>query len=444
MRPFFFRSKLVQASMMLAFFSLVAKLTGLFRDRILASHFGASRVLDIYYSAFNIPDLIFNLFILGAVSSAFIPVFIEHYRQDRDGAWRIAQNFLTIGTLMVIVVGLVAGIFAGPIARAIAPGFSETDLARLIPLLRLMLLSPVLFSISAIMGSVLQSLERFMAYAIAPILYNLGIIAGALWIVPWAGQYGWSESMGLGLGVILGALLHLTLQLAAAMRAGFRFKFVFNIRDPGLRKIFRLMIPRTLGIGAYSLDTVAMSAIASTLGAGKIAVFSLANNLQFVPISVLGISVATAVFPQLSSHGSAQEYQEFRTKLSRALWRTGLLVGAIALVAIFLRQQLVSILFSAGAFASTNVQATANVLGIFMLGVVAQSLLPIISRAFYALQDTKTPAIVTIISVLINIALALWFTYGFDMDVYGLALAFAIAGNLNFLVLYVLFRTRYF
>jgi putative peptidoglycan lipid II flippase len=440
----FFKGNVARASIVLAFFSLLAKFAGLLRDRILASHFGASRVLDIYYSAFNVPDLIFNLFILGAVSSAFIPVFIEHYQRDRDKAWKITQNFLTIATLGVIAVGLIAFTLAEPIARIIAPGFSEVDIARLVPLLRLMLLSPVIFAVSSIMGSVLQSLERFTAYAVAPILYNFGIIAGAVWFVPWAQQYGWSETIGLGLGVILGGLLHLSLQTAAALRAGFRFKIILSVHEEGLRKIFRLMIPRTLGIGAYSLATVAMNAIASTLGTGKIAVFSLANNLQFVPISVVGISVATAVFPQLSSLGSTHDHREFRSKLSRALRRTGILVGLVSLIIIFFRFQFIDILFSAGVFRGTSVETTANVLGIFMLGVVAQSLLPIMSRAYYALQDTKTPAIITIFSVVINIILALWFSYGLDLDVYGLALAFSIAGNLNFILLYFIFRARYF
>ncbi len=172
----FSQEKLWRASGLLALFSFIADLAGLLRDRILAAHFGASHALDVYYSAFKIPDLIFNLLVLGALSSAFIPVFIEHYRADQARAWRLAQNFITLAFSAVAVAAALIFLFANPLARLVAPGFTGADRVLLVQLMRLMLLSPVLFAISAVLGSILQSLERFLAYAIAPILYNTGII----------------------------------------------------------------------------------------------------------------------------------------------------------------------------------------------------------------------------------------------------------------------------
>ncbi|MBX4211742.1 MAG: hypothetical protein KW806_03070, partial [Candidatus Yanofskybacteria bacterium] len=180
-----------KTSALIAFFSFVAKITALWRDRVLASQFGASPDLDVYYSAFKVPDLIFNLLILGAVSSAFIPVFLEHYRENQSRAWRTAHNFFTTSFLGVIAASILLFIFAEPASRIIAPGFSPDQHATLLKLLRLMLLSPIIFSISTIVGSVLQALERFLAYSMAPVMYNLGIIAGAMYGVPFARAHGW-------------------------------------------------------------------------------------------------------------------------------------------------------------------------------------------------------------------------------------------------------------
>lgn len=410
---------------------------------MLASQFGASADLDIYYSAFKIPDLIFNLFILGAVSSAFIPVFIEHYQEDKQRAWRLAQNFLNVAFAVILAVSFVMLIFARPAAYIIAPGFSEADMELLVQLLRIMLISPIIFAWSTIMGSVLQALQRFIAYAIAPILYNVGIIFGALYIVPFMRVRGYEEVFGLGAGVVLGAILHLLVQLPASILAGFRFSNVFDLADQGLRKIIRLMIPRTLGIGAYSIDSTVTNAIASTLGTGSITVFNFANNIQFVPISVLGISIATAVFPQLSSHASADENHQFRHRLSQALGRTFFIVGISAVLIYVFREWIIKMIYGVGIFQGANIDITAQILGIFMFGVVGQSLVPIMSRAFYALQNTKTPVIVAVISILLNIGLGLLFTFRFHMGIEGLAWALAISGNVNFLLLYGLFQRKY-
>lgn len=428
---------------MLGFFSFLASLVGLFRDRILASHFGASRTLDIYYSAFKIPDLIFNLIVLGAVSSAFIPVFIEHYRQDKEHAWRLSNNFLSTSLAGVLILAGVIFVFANSIVRLIAPGFSGNDLNLTIRLTRLMLLSPIIFSISTIIGSILQALERFWTYAIAPVLYNVGIIIGAIYFVPMVRAQGYPEVLGLGLGVILGALMHLLVQLPAALIAGFRPRMLISFVDEGFRKILKLMMPRTLGLGAYSIDSAITNAIASTMAAGSIAIFNFANNLQFVPISVVGISTAIAIFPRLSFHASGNEKVDFKSKLTDALKRTAVIVLALAILMVIFSQLIIRILFGVGLFKGASVGSTAAVLSIFMLGVVAQSLIPIMSRAFYAMQNTKTPVLISIFSIIINTSLALFFSFVLHWGVKGLALAFSISGNFNFILLWLLF-TRFF
>ncbi|HYU65044.1 MAG TPA: lipid II flippase MurJ, partial [Candidatus Paceibacterota bacterium] len=275
------------------------------------------------------------------------------------------------------------------------------------------------------------------------ILYNTGIIIGALYFVPYFRISGRPEILGLGAGVVLGALMHLLLQAGAALKAGFRFRLIWDMADDGFNKIIRLMIPRTLGLGAYSIESAVTNAIASTLGAGSITVFNFANNIQFVPIAVLGVSVATAVFPRLSSHASSQEFEAFWSRLKEALGRTLMIVGSVAVLVFLFRELIIKIIFQTGAFRGGDVHATAQILGIFMFGVVAQSLIPIMSRAFYALQNTRTPVMISVLAIAVNISLALLFTFRFHFGIQGLAWAFAISGNLNFLLLYLLFRRRY-
>lgn len=431
------KSKIFKGSLIIGSFSFLADLVALLRDRILTSHFGATRMLDIYYSAFKLPDLIFNLLVLGAVSSAFIPVFIGEYRRDENNAWRVAQNFssVTFG-LVLIAVGLM-WIFAGPLVSVIAPGFSGTDRALAISLTRIMLLSPVLFSLSTICGSVLQSLERFWAYAIAPVLYNAGIIVGALYFVPFAQSHNFPAIWGLGWGVVLGALLHFLIQFTAAQRAGFKFKAIFDLGDQHFRKIFKLMVPRTVGLGAYSVDSAAVNAFASLMAAGSIAVMNVANNLQFVPISVVGVAVATAVFPRLSAHASGEEREEFKDKLSSAMKNTALIVIPLSVAGIFLSHWAINLIFGIGLFKSASVDLTALVLSIFMFGIPAQSLIPILSRAFYALQNTKTPVLISVFSIAVNISLEWFLGLHLGWGVRGLAVSFAIAGNVNFFLLWL-------
>ncbi len=437
-----FKTNLFKASVVIGGFSFLADIVALFRDRILASQFGASRTLDIYYSAFKIPDLVFNLLILGAVSSAFIPIFIREFKEDEKKAWRLSQNFVTMAFVSVLSGVLVMMVFARPLVELIAPGFSGPDKDVLVQLMRLMLISPLVFSLSTILGSMLQALERFWAYAIAPVFYNAGIIVGAIYFVPWFRIRGYHEVLGLGAGVVFGALLHLLIQLIASMRAGFRFKWIFNVADTQFRNIVRLMIPRTVGLGAYSFDSVVINSIASTLGAGSIAVLNFANNLQFVPIAVVGVSMATAIFPKLSRHASSDEKDDLKKNLYLAIKSTALIVVPVAILMAIFSRRIISVLFGAGLFGGVGIEATASVLAIFMVGVTAQSLIPIISRGFYALQNTKIPVLISVFSVVINISLAFYFSKGLSWDIQGLAWAISVSGIIQFGLLWLAF-TRF-
>ncbi|KKT28573.1 MAG: hypothetical protein UW43_C0001G0049 [Candidatus Yanofskybacteria bacterium GW2011_GWA1_44_21] len=438
-----FKSKIFRAGALLAFFTIIGKLIGLYRDRILAGQFGASSELDVYYAAFRIPDLIFNLFILGATSSAIVPIFLEYYHKEISTAWRAAQNFLNVMAAGILAVSVVVMIFAEPLAGLIGPGFTSSQAHVLAMLIRIMLISSIIFAVSTILGSILQALQRFLVYSLASIFYNLGIIVGAIWFVPLFESWGYLGIYGLGFGVVLGALLHLLIQLPVAWRAGFRFTLLFDIYDGAFRRMISLMLPRTLALGAYNIGLVVITSIASLLGSGSITILNLATNLQFVPISIVGISLATAVFPQLSTHAAKNELLEFKKKLNHALWLTLVFTGLLAVAIFIFRNIIVDAIFKVGQFKDADRALTASVVGIFMFSAVSQSLMHVVTRAYYSFQNTKTPFWVSVFAIALNVALSYILGLKFDMGVRGIAVATAIAYNIHFILLLIIFNTKY-
>ncbi len=434
--------RLVRSSLMLGFFTLAAKFAGLWRDRVLASRFGAGTELDVYYSAFRIPDLVFNLLVLGALSAAFIPVFIEYRQRDHEEGWDVTRHFISAAVVVTFVACVIVAVFARPLSYLVAPGFDVADRTLLVTLLRIMLLSPLIFAISSSIGSVLQSLERFVAYSLAPIFYNFGIIIGAWYLVPLVHTWGFRPAVGLALGVVLGALLHLIVQLPSVSAAGFRFHVVFNTSHEGLRRIIRLMAPRTLALGAYQIGQTVVNAFASVLGTGSITVLNLATNLQYLPVSIVGISVATAVFPRLSSHASAQEREHFQEKFSQAMGYTfwGVLVVAVAMY--FLREPIVRIYVGSGAFTPDDMARTAAVTAAFLIGTIPQSLVHIVARAFYALQDTRTPLVTSLAGIVVTLAGGAYAVFVLKWGVTGLALASSLGMYVYFGSAYLLLRRR--
>ncbi len=439
----FLNRRTVRSSLVLGFFTLAAKLAGLVRDRVLASHFGAGPELDVYYSAFRLPDLVFNLLVLGALSAAFIPIFVEYLNRDSEEGWRVANNFVNVAFTGTLIASIAMAIFARPLSYVVAPGFGEAERALLVTLLRIMLLSPLIFAVSSSIGSILQSLQRFVAYALAPIFYNIGIILGALYLVPLAQGWGYRPAVGLAAGVVLGAMLHLLVQLPAVLRAGFRFRAVFDLRSPGLRRIVRLMAPRTFALGAYQVGETLTTAIASFLGAGSITVLNLAVNLEYLPVSIVGISVATAVFPQLSAHASAQDHDRFRAKFQQALRYSFWGVLSAAAVLFFLRNVAVRLYVgSSGAFTAADRATLATALAVFLLGAIPQSLVHVTSRAFYALQDTRTPLFTSLLGITTSVSLAAFTALVLHWGIVGLAASASTGMYVYFTTSYLLLRRR--
>jgi len=429
------RSSVLEATVVLAVASLVSRLFGLIRDRTLAAHFGAGDVLDAYFAAFKIPDLIFSLLILGALSSAFIPVFIEYIKRDgKDEAWSLVNSLVNFGIVLLTGILLLIAIFAPHLAKIVAPGFEPDKQIMVANLMRIMLLSPLFFGLSNLAGGILNSFKNFIVYAIAPIAYNLGIIFGVIFLVPIFGY------MGLAYGVVLGAFLHMLIQLPSVFALGYKYRMHINFRHPALRKIAVLMVPRTMGIAAYQVSILINTIIASTLAVGSITVLNLADNLYSLPISIFGISFAIAVFPTLSEKYTLKQIDEFKQDVIRTLRQILYLIVPTMMLYWLLRAQIVRLVLGAGQFGWEDTRFTVSVLAFLTFGMAAQATIPLLARSFYALQDTKTPLLISLVALIINIAGALVLIK--YLNVVGLALAISIAATVNAILLFLILNRR--
>lgn len=444
------------AAFVLAIAALTSRALGLIRDRLLAGRFGAGDELDIYYAAFRLPDLVFSILIMGAVSSVFIPVFTEYFHKNKKQAWQLVNGVLNLAFLSLIVVAGILAVLAPQIISLIAPGFSGAKREMTILLTRIMFLSPIILGVSSIFSGVLQYFHRFLVYSLAPIMYNIGIILGILVFVPAMGL------VGLAWGVVLGVFLHMLIQLPSIIYSGFSWKPILDIFHKGVRKIIKLMIPRAIGLAGFQINFLVITAIASTLTSGSIAVFNLANNLQYVPIGIFGIAFATAVFPNLAKAFTWKRKKSFSKDFSSTFSQILFLIIPLSALFFILRAQIVRVILGTGEFGWIDTRLTAAALGIFSLSIFAQGLIPLISRAFYAFHNTRTPVLISLISIISNICFSFFFVWilsstnifasGFsnilklqgikEIAILGLPLAFSLAAIINFIVLLRFFAKK--
>ncbi len=424
----------VSAAFLITVTGLVSRVLGLFRDRLLASTFGAGDTLDVYYAAFRVPDLIYNLLIVGALSSAFIPVFAAMLSNDKEEeAWDMANGIMNLALCFIVVLSAAFAIFTPFIMKALTPGFSPDKLAQLVVFTRVMFLSPLLLGISGILGGILTSYKRFLTYSLAPIFYNAGIIFGILVFARMMGP------IGLAWGVVFGGFLHLMSQYLFVGQLGFKHKWSLaaSFSNQEVRKVFTLMIPRTMGIAVNQINLFVITIFASLLASGSLGVFNLAQNLQSVPLGLVGISFAMAVFPTLSSLFAQKKNEEFINAFSETFRQIIFFVIPISVLMLLLRAQIVRVVFGAGKFDWEDTILTFQCLGIFSLSLFAQSVTPLLARAFYAMHNTKTPFYIALVSEGVNI-LAVVLLIG-KYQILSLAIAFSLAAVVQmFLLLFAL------
>ena len=408
---------------------LLSRLLGLLRDRLLVSHFGRRPELSAYYAAFRLPELLFTLLVSGAFAVAFIPVLTQHLdEEDRTQAWRITSSLLNILVLTTIIGGVLIVIFAGPLTTVITPGFDKPTHDLTANLTRIMAITPVLFAISSVLGSVQQAVSRFTIFALAGVLYNVGIIAGIILFVNHFGVY------GAAYGVVLGVVLQAVLQVMGLHGLGFHYTPMLGFNLSGVRRTLLIMIPRSIDQGIDQINYIIETIIGSTLAPGSITAFTLANNLKNVPLVLIASSITTAVFPQMAARAA----KGARTELIAGYVRTARLILFLAIPsAVFCvigRGYLVRLLYGFG-----DVD-TANTLGWFAGIIVFTSLFLLVSRVFYAMQDTKTPLYLSLVSICFNTVLSVILAHRYG--VMGLSMSASIIAFFDTLVLLYLLNRR--
>lgn len=427
----------LQATIFIAAFSIFSKILGAVRQAVLAHKFGAGIEVDIYVAAFRVPDLIFNLFILGTLSVAFIPVFVEYLNKNRQEALKIASSIFNITLLLMSVLAILGAVLARGIVHLIVPGFSAEAMGQTITLTRILMLSPLLFSLSSVLTSMLQGSRRFIFPAIVPLFYNLSIIAGILFFYPRIGL------PGLAWGAVLGAFLHLVLQLPSSLHLGLKPFANWSWGHPGVKKIAKLFLPRIIGLDLGQISLLIASVIGSSLGAGSLAVFYFGYDLQTVPLGIFAISFAIVALPTMSDFVARKDLDGFKKFFAKNTVQILFLIVPISVLLLLLRAQVVRLIYGAGqgtAFTFEDTRLVAHALGFFVLSLFAQSLIPLLARSFYALQNTVIPVISGLIATIVNIILAIVLARGGSADI--LPLAFSIASILNMLILFIILRKR--
>ena len=417
---------LVNASLILTVAALASRLLGWVRLLVIGSQFGVSRELDAYFAAFRIPDAIFQLVVAGALSAALIPVFASYRArgQDRE-AWQLASSVINLVLIALAGLSLLMAIFAPLFVPIVAPGFDAPTTELTIRMTRVMLLSPVLIGMGAVVTGILNSYQQFTVPAIAPLLYNLAIIAAAIFLAPIMGVE------GLAVGVAIGSLAHLAVQVPNLARVGQRYDLTIGLKHPGVRRVAWLMGPRTLGLAAGQLNFLVSTVLASGLPEGSLTAYNYAFQLSQIPVGVVGVSIAVALFPTLSTDAALGRIGEIRRQVAGAIRILLFVAAPLMAIMIVLAEPLTAVFYQYGAFTAAASERTSSALVFFAVGLGGHIIVHVLARTFYAMQDTKTPVKWAIVAVAINVPLMAWLVG--PMGIEGLALAMSIAAVIEVL-----------
>lgn len=398
-----------------------SRFLGLIRDRLLVQNFDTSQAA-IFFAAFRLPDLLFQILIFGSLSVAFIPVFTEIlHKKGEAEAFKFASNILNLSLLIFGLIALVAIVFVGPLNSLFVPGFSGTQKGLTDQTTQIILFAQVILVVGTFFFGIAHTYQRFIFPALAPIFYNLGIILGILFIVPTFGI------TGLGLGVILGALLHALVQVPLIRSLGFKYNFSFDFFNSGVKEVFKLMSVRNIGLIAEQANETVGVALASLVSYSSVTLLTFSQHLFAVPIGLFGATIAQAALPVLSKEYAKEDLISFKSTLLTTMHQILFLTLPAAAILIVLRIPVVRLTFGADLFSWEDTVLTGRTVAFFAIGLSAQSIVLLLVRGFYAMKDTKTPVLVSLVSVSLNIVLSVLFVLGFQWGVWSLGLAFSIS-----------------
>lgn len=418
------QSSIFSAATILAAAFGVSALLGILRDRLLYARFYSccASQLDAYNAAFRLPDIIFRLLVTGALSAAFIPVFSKQLAKNKPRAFRTASAVITILSLTFLALSALLAIFSYPLSDLITSNFSVSQLQLMSQLTRLMILAQLFFLLSNFLTGILQSHQRFLVPALSPIAYNLGIIFGIYFLSPSLGIF------GPALGVVIGAGLHLLTQVPLVSVLGFNYTFLLSFKLSGVRKILRLMLPRTLALGLGEIGATVSLFLATSLPSGFLSLFYLAQRLTHFFSRIFGMTIGQASLPVLSREVGSRRLDLFKKTLLSSLLQAVFFAFPAACLFLVLRVPIVRVAYGAQNFPWQATLVTGRVVAFFAPLVVFNTANDILIRGFYALQDTKTPLFVSLFSLLVNIGVAFYSIFRLKMGLSGLALAISLAG----------------
>ena len=415
------------------FLMLASRVLGLVRNWFLAGSFGIGSELDAYNAGFVLPDLIAVVLINGALTVALIPVFTSYITQkSKKEAWSMASSVLNLSLATYLFFALVIFFFPSQLNAIFVPGLDAVAAEEASSLTRIIVFAEIFLLVGAFLTATLHSYHRFIAPALAPVAYNLGIIFGIIFLGPTFGI------MGVGYGVVIGAFFHGLLQVLIVRRIGFEYSFHFDIKDPGLKKVIKLALPRSIGIGLAQLEWVVSIFLASLLAAGSISVLRFSIDLQNLPIALFGATIAIASFPTFSYEWSGNKIDQFKTTFLTSLHQILYLAIPVSVLFITLRIPIVRLTLGSGLFDWPATVATATTMSFFTIGVFAQAGFVLIARAFYAMHDAVTPLKVALISLLIHASAGYFFIVVLSLPVWYLGLTSSISGIFSFVVLLVI------
>lgn len=409
---------------------------GVIRNIIIAQQFGLGQSLDAYFAAFKLPDLLFTIVAGGALATAFIPIFTDFLAEDdRQGAWELASTITNLVIIVVTVFAIVAALIAPWLVKTVvAPGFDAEQQAETASVMRLVLISTILFGISAVQSSVLHGFRHFLLPALAPVLYPVGIVLGAIWLAPtWGVQ-------GLAVGAIIGAALHLLVKIPGLLYYGFRWYPILRLKDQDVRRVLILMGPRVLDLGVFHLTLVITTNLASRLDAGSVSALEWGWDAMQIPETIIGTAFGLVAFPTLSALAASGNIAGLRRTLSETLQMIIVLTVPATFGLLLLGRPLLAIVYERGAFDANATNAVFIALQFYAIGLTGHACLEVAARAFFAQKDMITPLIIAIIFGAVNIGLAIFLMP--RMGHGGLAFANSAAVSIEVLALIFILHRR--
>jgi len=432
------------AAALLAGSSLVSSLLGLFRDRIFNSTYYLTYPTgaDAYRVAFSVPDFMFVILVSGALSVSFIPVFNQRLASgNKKSAWELSTSIINLMALATLVASILIIIFADPLVRyVVGPGLDESSRSLAVSMMRVIAVSPFLFAVATVVTSMQQAVGRFAFFALAPALYNIGIIIGLLFFTNGITIFGWhvfdGGIMGVALGVVLGAILQLIVSTFGLFGMGFSYRFRIFWKNKGFRQVLRLLPPRSLDQSIDYVNSIVETNLASRMIAGSVNAYQQVTALTYMPINLIGVAISTAAFPKMTERIAEGRPDLFKKELQQVLRIIIWLALPVTIIAIFGRGYVVNFIVNGGD------PYMASILAVLAISILFRSVYFISARSFYAQQDTRTPLYISLFTIALNITLAVWFTLGLGMGVQGLAWAAVIVSAVEVSVLFYLMAKR--